>query len=90
MQNKIQSFWEWIVFSSKDSAKWSLTIKGAVPFILILLSWKGLTVDGNLLNQFIDQSINILVLIVQLGSACTALFGLGRKIYLSINKSYPV
>ena len=82
----IQRFWEWLVWSSKDSAKWSLTIKGVVPYILILLTWKGLTVDGNLIQQFIDQSVNALMAIVQLVSMLTAMCGLGRKIYLSLKK----
>jgi len=83
----LKKLWNWLVISSEDPAKFSLTIKGvAIPVILYVLNWKGLTLDGNALQQFIDAFVNSIVFIVNGMSILFALYGAGRKVWNTIKK----
>jgi hypothetical protein len=80
------SIWNWIVTSSADPNKLSLTLKAGIPFIIMILGWQG--VDGAvvspLLGEAANQVANSLVLVAQLGTAAIAAYGLARKIYFTV------
>ena len=79
----IKIAWDWLVYSSQDPNKWSLTLKAGVPYVLLLLSWKGLKVEGDALNVFIDVFVNAVVLLVQCGLAIITAYGAYRKIKIT-------
>lgn len=84
----VKKVWNWLVYSSADPTKISLTLKGAIPFLVIFLGWKG--VDQAVVQQFanegVDLTVNIIILIVQLGTALTAFVGLVRKLRNTVQK----
>ena len=70
---------QWIVNSSANPEKLSLTIKGAVVFVpslIILLSLFGFKASPESLTELIN-------LLATFAGAAFMLFGLGRKIYLT-------
>ena len=77
---------QWVVYSSADPAKLSLTLKAGLPFVLLLLGWSGVekAVIEPLADEFVTDSANALALVVQAGTALVALAGLARKIYLTL------
>jgi hypothetical protein len=87
MKQNLTIFWNWLVWSSKDPNKLALTVKGAVPYILIMLTWKGIYVEGDSLNQFVDMSINGIVALVQFVTAVMTVYGAGRKIHTTIKRN---
>lgn len=70
----------WILWSSKNSDKISLTLRAGIPF-LILLGVKD-TASINLAIGTLGQTI---VALAQFFTGVVALFGLVRKIYNSYN-----
>ena len=78
-------FLVWLVESSKDPSKLSLTLKAGIPFILIFIAWANLgdKIDAAIVNQFIEMIVNVIAIIAQLVTALIALYGFGRKIYLT-------
>jgi len=90
----------WVLTSSSDPNKYSLTIKGALSmgaaYVLQLLPvlcgfhvlcW---SVDGSVLSSAIDTVTNIVYLALSLVGSVAFLWGLGRKIWLNRWSAYQV
>jgi hypothetical protein len=84
--NTLKKIWNWLVWSSKDSTKISLTLKTGIPYLILVLSWQGIAIDGTAIQQLVDLLINAVILLVQFGLAVTAICGAYRKVKISINK----
>jgi hypothetical protein len=77
--NMIQKFTSWILWSSANSNYISLTIKGLVPFLLLL----GISEAD---TQVLSGALNEVILAVSLLlSGFTALYGLIRKILNTVS-----
>ena len=79
--NILKKVWDWLVYSSSNPEKISLTLKGLVPFAVLF----GF-VDSGALEAINNAVVNLLV---QAGSFVTAgatLYGAVRKVYLSFKK----
>lgn len=81
--NKLEKFlhkiWDWIIYSSANSEKFSLTLKGLIPFLVLLKIG-----DVNTLGSMADQIVNAVIFIAQIGTGAITLFGIIRKIVFSI------
>lgn len=75
--------WSWVVVSSADPKRWSMTIKGLLAmFVPILASLAGLDTDTlNGLVQTIAQTVEYGLYFV---GALVALYGLVRKLYNTV------
>jgi hypothetical protein len=71
----------WFIWSSVNKDKISLTIKGLLPFIVLL----NIT-DMDSLNSIVGNVGEIIAQIGTMVSACVTIYGLFRKISLTINK----
>ena len=78
---KIKSFFQWVLYSSANPEKISLTLKAGLPFAALLLTARGIPNDPSLFGETIDAGVKFLVLAGELGTAGVALFGLLRKLY---------
>ena len=79
MNNKIL---DWILRSSADPKKLSLTLKAGVPFLLIFFGWFGWGNDavGPLLNEGIEQIVNLIALVGAGITGIQGVYGLVRKV----------
>jgi hypothetical protein len=82
----LKKIWDWLVKSSADPTKVSLTLKAGIPWLVMLLSWNNLTVDGNAVQVFLDSFVNAMVLIVQVVLGLTTMYAAGRKVVSSVKK----
>jgi len=71
---------KWFIESSTNPTKLSLTLKGLLPFLVLL------GVDSALLDGFSTNVIDIIVLIGQLLTAFITAWGFARKIALTFWK----
>lgn len=78
--NTIKKVFDWIMFSSVNSNSVSLTLKGLVPF-LVLLHFSNTTS----LNETADVVVNSLVLLGTAISATIAAYGGLRKVVLTLS-----
>lgn len=77
--NILKSIIKWVVFSSKDPARISLTLKGIIPF-LVLLNFG----DSVSLGEAVDSIVNLVVLSTTWVTGAVATYGALRKVYLSV------
>ncbi len=90
----IQKGLRWIFVSSSDASKWSLTVKaallGAIPVIMQVVHLACgfnvfcLNVDGDLLTQLFSAVANLVYAGLALVASIGVVYGLARKVYLSI------
>ncbi len=88
MKNILIAAWNWLVKSSKDPNKVSLTVKGAISTGIIALGYFGIT--GNEIDA-VAIGENTAEIMAQAAAAITAIitiYGAGRKIYLSLKKFF--
>lgn len=81
MENK-KTFWEWLINSSSDPEKLSLTIKGAIVFVPLaysLLQFFGVSISPETLTQAVVE-------FAALVSGIAMVYGLGRKFFLTFKK----
>ncbi len=73
----------WIVKSSADPTKTSLTLKMGIPFVIIVVGWFGYGSSElePLLSELINTIANVLAMIGLVISGAYSIFGFGRKIY---------
>jgi len=76
----------WLVRSSRDPARLALTVRAGLPFLLLVAGWAGLggAINEEIGNDLIELIVGLVVLLGQFAAGGFALFGLGRKIYLSV------
>ena len=70
--------------SSVNPEKLSLTLKGAVPLVVILLALSGFNSSELALNQVVDSGVNIIGMIAALITGVIALIGAVRKFWVLI------
>lgn len=77
--------WKWLVYSSTNADKISLTIKSTflalIPAIMIVAGLYNIKLDNSILTSFIDE---VSAIIIVVGGAITVIsgcFGALRKIY---------
>lgn len=72
--NILKSVYTWVVYSSANPEKFSLSLKSFVPFVVLLGA------DANLVDETSNVIVNILVQGGVLVSGLATLFGLARKL----------
>jgi hypothetical protein len=85
MKNIIKVVWNWLVRSSANPDKVSLTIKGALSTAVILLGYLGITGHQLDITSIADNSAEVLVQIVAAITTLTTLYGAIRKLWLTIS-----
>lgn len=79
----IKKGFQWLVYSSQDPAKLSLTLKGAIPFLVILFGFAHVPSEAT--NFFLNDLFGQLVVLVgktaEAVSAVVGLYGLARKLW---------
>ncbi len=90
MKKTIDKVWDWLVWSSADPEKLSLTVKGAMTgFVTLMTVALGvaqihLPVGApEILNQIIDGTVLVIQAIAGLVSAIALVFGLWRKLVIT-------
>lgn len=86
MKEQLKKFWLWLSVSSADPKKFALTLKGASGVVLSLLALAGLNVSEGDANQLAEAVAEALASAVALWSTGVFIFGLLRKIWLSVRK----
>ncbi len=81
--NILKKVFDWIVWSSVNPDKISMTLKGLIPFI-VLLNFSNTTTLG----QTADIVVNSLVLLGTAVAACVAAYGGMRKVAISISSLF--
>lgn len=78
----------WFVKSSKDPTKLALTLKAGIPFLIIAAGWAGFggVVTEEIGNDFVELIVGLVVLVGQFATGGIALWGLWRKIFITITK----
>lgn len=84
MKEKLLLAWEWLVSSSEDPRKVSLTLKGFIPFIMAISVWSGLDMSEGALVSVMDAVTTALVSSVALVGALTSIVGFIRKLINTI------
>lgn len=86
--------WKWLVFSSANAEKISLTVKSIlyalIPFILIITQAYRIQIDNAYLTAVIDQIIAIIIIFGGMVTAISAGFGALRKIYTTFTGTNAV
>ena len=81
-----KTFWNWLVVSSADEDKLSLTLKGifgaAVTTLTVVLGFANIHVGD--LTPVVDALITLIQAIAAVVSAVVTLYGLVRKVVLTI------
>lgn len=80
----IKTLWDWLVKSSKDPNKISLTVKGAISTAVVVLGYFGITGVGIDTAGLGDNVAEIAVQVVAAITALATLYGAIRKLYLTI------
>ena len=68
----------WFIKSSADPQKLSLTLKALVGFAVLF------GIDGSVANEGVGHVVLFVTALGQIVSAGIALYGFGRKVYLSV------
>jgi len=79
--------WNWLVYSSKNAEKYSLTIKGLatfVPSVVAFLALVNINIEANTFLAAIDILAAVVVAFFAMISALYTLTGLIRKLYTTI------
>lgn len=76
----VKTIWDWLVTSSKDKEKLSLTIKAGIPFIATVLQITGHPVDTSALGELGDAFVNVVIVGVAFVTGLLTFFGAGRKV----------
>lgn len=79
MQNKLKQAWTWLVTSSEDPQKLSLTLKHGLPFLVSVLAYTKYNLSLNDLTGGVDGLVMVL-------TGLGTLYGFSRKLY---HLAYP-
>lgn len=86
--------WKWVVYSSADPVKTSLTIKAllvsGVTYLTVVFQFANINFGNFELNMLIDAIVAFIQALLMVVSTATALFGLLRKSYKTIKGTNPV
>ncbi len=85
----IKKAWKWLVMSSADPSKVALTVKGfltaAIPFIILSSGVFHFNVDSDSLTALFEEVGNVVMMILTVVGTIQTIWGLARKIGLSLN-----
>lgn len=79
----LKKIWLWIVRSSNNPQKLSLTLKNFIPFVL-LFSFGDNVVNEADLNQLAESVVTIIVAVATIGTGIGSIYGFARKILSSL------
>ncbi len=89
----IKKLWQWVVYSSVNSDKISLSVKGILGTIVtvatIVLGLANIHVGSALTSQLIDSVITLIQAWAGLISALVAVGGIVRKIFITVKGQHP-
>lgn len=80
MSSIIKSVLQWIINSSTNPQALSLTIKGLLSFLIVL------GVEGAVIDEATSGLVNIILLLANVITLGTAVWGFARKINITIKK----
>lgn len=87
-------FFSWIILSSRDSEKVSLTVKafftGLITVATILAGLSHITLPGDTLTAFADAGVTFVQAILLVVSSIATLYGLARKLWTSFRGTNAV
>lgn len=78
----MQKFWDWLVRSSSNPTEVALTAKGLITTLVPVLM---VFVHTPNINTLPDDVYSVVVAVFGVISAVMVLFGIARKIYLSLS-----
>lgn len=85
MPQALKAVYQWIMYSSVNSQKISLTIKAGIPLTLSVLAFAGISdLSAEELNSSVDALFVILNSIIMIVSAIGTVYGVFRKIVNTI------
>lgn len=81
--------WDWLVKSSADPARLSLTLRAGIPFVLLFFGWAGFdsAVVKPVLDEGVETVVQNLVNLVTFASGLVSLWGLFRKVKNTVRGS---
>lgn len=86
--NILKKFWEWLVMSSADAQKISLTVKafliGLIPGILFLTNMLNVQFDSETFTGIVEAVAQIIVLLGGLITAIAFVWGAVRKLLTTL------
>ena len=82
----IKNIFQWLAYSSADPTQFSLTLKAGLPF-LALLGLGQFTVDA---TNTITALTNLLVVTGQMITALMTVYGILRKIFLTLSNNFTI
>lgn len=84
----LKSIWAWLVYSSADSRKLSLTVKGALTSIIPFVIVAGNLTNLQLQNEDLENVVDGIVLVIEAGlglvAAITFIYGAIRKVWRTL------
>jgi hypothetical protein len=80
---KVKKVWNWIVWSSENSERISLTLKAGIPTAVLVLGIFGYHVPEMLFSGLLAAILDVLMKVVALAGAFITAYGALRKIYMS-------
>lgn len=88
----MHKFWNWLVTSSADPSKVSLTLKGTlstvVGIVVMLSPIFHLNIGSQQLNEISDAIVQIVVVGLTIISMIATFAGLARKIFLTLRNDF--
>ena len=79
---------KWLVTSSQDPARWSLTIKGIlvgfVPVIITLAGLANIDIGSDKLSAIIDGVASLVQVLLALVATGMTAYGIARKLYNTV------
>lgn len=91
--NIIKKVWAWVVYSSENAGKISLTLRGLkwlIPSLVIFLGVLHTPVTQDQLTALLEAVIAVIAALGTFISAMTFLYGLARKIFNTANGTNDV
>jgi len=85
-KNLFKDIWNWLVKSSANPKKTSLTIKGVLSTAVIVLGYIGISGHGIDIGTLSNNLTDIIVQLTATITSLMALYGAVRKVYLTIKK----
>lgn len=76
----LKTVWNWLVWSSENPDKVSLTLKAGIPALVFGFGFVGYQVQDQLFDGLVNQIVSLLAGIATVVTSLMAIFGIIRKI----------
>jgi len=89
----MKNIWQWLVYSSTNVDRYSLTIKSLgkfIPSAVLLFAFMNINVDSSILLKLFDSIAILVSAFASVVSATSVVYGLARKIWTSIRGTNEV